>query len=143
MTLTHLAFVGGTPAADLVTDDDLKVLHPRIVADLWPEKTTYRPQLLKAFDRLLTDLASHGYVTAQIPDSVVNRAWAKAAVIAQAFVLIFRDFTTTDGDRWSLLKADYLKEYVTLLANVSVEYDADNDGTADTDPVSAPLVLTR
>ena len=143
MTITALSFVGGTPAADLVTDDDLKVLHPRIVADLWPGKTTYRPQLLKAFDRLLSDLAQRGYVAAQISDSVVNRAWAKTATTAQAFVLIFRDFVTQDGDRWSILRTDYLAEYDNLLANVALDYDADNDGTVDTDQVTTPLELTR
>lgn len=143
MTITPLAFVGGTPPADLVTDADLRVLHPRIVADLWPDETTYRPQLLKAFDKLLVDLAARGYVADQISDSDANRAWAKAAVIAGAFVLIFRDFVSQDGDRWSMLKADYQREYDGLLERVSLDYDANDDGTVDTDQVTAPLVLTR
>jgi hypothetical protein len=143
MTVTPLAFVGGTPAADLVTDDDLKVMHPRIVADLWPGKTTYRPQLLKAFDRLLSDLGQRGYVAAQISDSVVNRAWAKTAVVAQAFTMIFRDFIVQDGDRWTMLKADYSKEYDILISNVALDYDAGADGTVDTDQVTTPVELTR
>jgi hypothetical protein len=143
MTITALSFVGGTPAADLVTDDDLKILHPRIVADLWPENTTYRPQLVKAFDKLLVDLTSRGYVAAQISDSTANRAWAKSATIAGAFVIIFRDFVTTDGDRWSMLKADYAKEYDVLLERVALDYDADADGTVDADQVTAPCELAR
>jgi len=143
MTIAALAFVGGTPAADLVTDDDLKVLHPRIVADLWPGKTTYRPQLVKAFDDVLSDLAQRSYVAAQIGDTVPNRAWAKRAVIAKAFSMIFRDFITQDRDRWQMLKDDYQAEYKVLIEAAKLDYDADNSGAVDDEPVAYPLELSR
>lgn len=143
MTITPLAFVGGSPSADLVTDADLRVFYPSIINDLWEEHTTYRPQLVAAFDQLLVDLAARGYVAAQISDSDTNRAWAKRAVIHGGLSMIFRAFVTQSGDRWSERRTDHDKKYSEMLESVSLDYDDDNDGTVETDPVTAPLELSR
>ena len=143
MTITPLAFVSTTDGTDLVVDADLKTQHPRIVADLWPEHTTYRPQLVAAFDNILVDLVAREYLAARIPDSAANRAWMKRAVIERAFAAIFLDFITAEGDRWSLMHVEHAGQYARMLAAVSLEYDRDDDGSTDTKPKAEPPRMCR
>jgi hypothetical protein len=134
MTITPLAFMSDDDVpAELAADSDLKVLHPRLSSSLWDVAADYSAQIEEAFNRLLLDLKGKGYDTALIPNNAINRAWAKRAVIHRALAMIFLDFTDSQGDRWSLLRTEHDKEYLAMLDNAELEYDADGDGTTSTD----------
>jgi hypothetical protein len=141
MTTTALAWLDGSNV--LVSDSDLKVLHPRIVQDLWTGKENYSDQLQSAFGQLLRDLALKGLVSAQIPNSAANRELAKQAVIRLALARIFLDFITEKDDKWSLLRAEYLIEYQSMLDSATLEYDADDDGTTDDGTVTTEVRFVR
>ena len=155
MTITPIAFVistGGTsdpdvPAVDtdLVTDADLRALHPGMNNDLWKGQTSFRGSLTKAFDLLLSDLKKDDWESALISDSDANKAWFKIAVLFGTMILICRDFRGETGDRWDLLLDDYQKKYDTLIRNVKLDYDADSSGVVDIDETQSTggLVLQR
>lgn len=146
MAIVPLAWLSSaTPGVDLAVDSDMQARHPRIVKDLWAGSTSYSVQLQLAFGQVLGDLVSRGYVAAQIPNSTINRTWAKEAVIRKTFAMVFLDFITEKDDKWDRLRAEYLRDYQVWLDGVQLEYDKNNDGTIDDDDeaVTAPITLVR
>lgn len=131
MTITPLAF--NNSGVPLATDNDLKVVHPGIIADLWQGETNYSAQLERAWDMLSIDLRNKGFEASLISNSAANIAWAKEAVIQRAFMDIFLDFTRIDGDRWHLLYLSHKDIYQKYLGNVRLDYDSDEDGTVSED----------
>lgn len=112
----------------VVTDADLIRRHSDL-SELRPSTLdSYQPYLDEAWVEVLHLLRQRG----SLPQLVCSPEDLRYVHLYRTLELVFRDFTSTaSGDKWADLAAYYASEGKEAWGKLSLKYDPDEDGIAD------------
>ncbi len=126
-----------TPLVCPVTDDDLKRIVPRIVADIWANQTTYSSQIWLAFQ----DVQARVRAKQENPSQIIDAAQIKMPIVWRALWYIYQDFVVDPNDKWYMRMLNADKEYNDSFNNLSLDVDEDYNKVHDeTEPQDAGSV---
>ncbi len=121
----------------VITDLDLYARH-RELSDLKGDQSSYQAWIDEAWAELLHMLRQKG----SLPHLVMSPEDLRLAHVFLTLQGVFLDFQTSGGNdsKWGQLATFYSERFRSTFGNLSLKYDTDDDGKADSGRRAVPSV---